>query len=244
MIDTILCEAAGAGAMTVAAPGSLTVKSGFGTPRLVGVAVLGATITSAQITSNSKGWDAAGVRIPNTGNGAITSGQMVWAGEHPLLPDAVDLDELSIFAVTQVGAGAAVVLLQIDYGGDYKPGFMPKGPLQTTRRFTAPGALTAVVVGRAVTLDTFEPEKSYIPVAAHMQSNMTGPQILVSLRYPQTKGLIQFVPVCITNVIQGRDPVTMFKAMPLFKGRAQLTAEFYSTTTDTPVVDINFVTTR
>jgi len=244
MIDTIIMAGTGAGAMSAKAPTSATVRTGYGKPRLVGVSVLGVTITSAQVQNTSKGWDSAGIVFPNTGNGAVTSGQQVWAGEHPLLPDAVDLDEQSVFSVTQVGAGASVVLLHIDYGGDYKPGHLPKGPLGTTRRFTAPAALTAVTVGGDVTVDTFEPEKTYIPSAAMVQGAFTGPQVLLGIDYPQTKGLTQFVPLTITNVIQGADQIASLKMMPAFKGRTQVRARFYSTTTDTPVADVYFVSSK
>ena len=246
MIDTIVAAAAGAGAMVAKTPTSLTVKTGYGKPRLVGVSVLGVTITSAQIQNTSKGWDPAGVRFPNTGNGAITSAQQIWAGEHSALPSAIDLDENSVFTVTQIGAGAAVCLLQIDYGGDYQVfvDSRPQAPLQTSRVYTAAGALTAVTIGQASTLDTFEPEKDYIPIAMAIAGAFTGPQILAGISYAQTKGLVQFAPLCITNVVQGADQIAGLRAMPKFHGRVQVTLVYYSTTTDTPVVEVYFLSTR
>lgn len=239
MIETILADAAGAGLMA-AKYASLTVRTGRGKPRLVGYSCMGVTLTSVLVMNTSKGWDTAGVSFPSTGNGAIASSMSVWAGD-PALPDAIDLDEGSVFTLTQVGGGAGVCLLQLDYGGDYVPGLRPKGPLQTTRTFTAPGALTAVTVGREIVVDTFEPTKTYIPAVVAISGAFTGPQILVGIDYSETKGFVQFVPTPITNVATGADSLSDLKCLPPFKGRTQVRVQFYSTTTDTPVARVNFV---
>jgi hypothetical protein len=243
-LDTIVFEAAGAGAMAALAPTSAVIRNGSGDAYIVGVAAQGVTLERVTLTSTDARWEAAGFRNSCGGNGAAAGGcpnHDIW------LPAKVPIARGATLTATQAGAGEGFCLVYIEYPDIGTP-FKPRDPWQVqpkanlvSKLVTAGGALVALTITVNSTNDaTFVRGRTYTPVKIACVTGGTGPEIAVGIQNVDN-ALRTFWFIPITEVLSGSDwhCVLPYGLSPVGGGDTQY-FHFVSNTTDTPAVEVTY----
>ena len=246
--ETIVFEAAGAGAMAALANGPPAVtRQGSVDAYIVGVHAQGVTGTRFQITcQQDKRWDAAGFSAPVMGNGVVAGIiQVYW------LPKKVPIGRGLTLAVTQTGAGVGYCLVYVEYpdiGAKFAVRDAAKAAndlgQMTDRLATAGGALTANTIAlNSTTISTFNQNVNYNIVGAFVVTGGTGPEIAFGFSDPETNLMMFFfLPITATLSVRDANPLYLPEGLlksPLTQGSV-LGVHFVAAAADTPAVRILF----
>jgi hypothetical protein len=247
-LETIVFEAAGAGAMAALAGGPpATIRQGNVDAYIVGVHTQGVTATRFQVTcQQDKRWDAAGYSLPVMGNGVVAGIiQPYW------LPKKVPIGRGLTVAVTQTGAGVGYCFVYVEYP-DIGAKFNVRDPAKaaqdvaqmTDRLATAGGALTANTIAlNSTSVTTFNQNVNYVPIGALVVTGGTGPEIAFGFSDPETNLIMFFfLPITATLSVRDANPLYLPEGLlksPLTQGSV-LNVHFVDAATDTPAVRILF----
>jgi len=247
-LETIVFEAAGAGAMAALAPTSAIIRSGSGDAYIVGVATGGVTLERVTFTCpGDSRWEAAGFRKSVGGNGAAAGSapyMVMW------LPTKVPILRGATLIATQAGAGVGYALVYIEYPDIGEP-FKPRDPMQSQpvahqvfKLITAGAALVANTITVASAVDaTFVRGRTYTPVSLSLVTGGTGPQIAVGIQSVRTQ-LCTYWLMPITEVLSGSQwHVDLPYGVETVAGGDTASFNFVSAAADTPAVEINYAYT-
>lgn len=245
-IETIVFEAAGAGAMAALTPTSAIIRPGTTDAFIVGVIPMGVTLTQVVLTAaQDPRWDAAGFTVNCRGNGGIQDADSF---EYGILPKKVPIKRGITLAAVQTGAGVGYCFVYVDYpdiGVAYAPRnylSAPGAAQMTTRLATAGGAVTVNTIAvNSTQITNFTEGRTYQLLSVDVVTGGTGPEIAIGFTDPHTT-LMNFFVLPLTRTLESGvngNLVPEGVLTPIKRGET-LQIHFVSANADTPAANLNF----